>query len=83
MVTIEIHETACRGCRMCVDICPTHVFEFDESERKARPVLVQDCISCLSCGFLCPSGAIRHQDVKPVRNFYRDMKFAEKMGRFL
>ena len=80
---VEIHEQACRGCQMCVDICPTDVFEFSQDTQKATVSVVDDCIGCLSCAYDCPSGAITHQDVHLVKNFYRDMEFCERMEKYL
>lgn len=83
MVQIEIREQACRGCRMCVDVCPTQVFEYDEAAHLARVRVREDCIACLSCAYLCPSGALTHADYPVVRNFYRDIDFSRRMERFL
>ena len=83
MLTIDIRDQACRGCRMCVDVCPTDVFEFDDSSRKATAPRAGDCIACLSCAYLCPSGALQHAGYPVVRNFYRDLTFSERVERFL
>lgn len=80
---MEIHEQACRGCRMCVDICPTKVLTFDEEACLARVGKLEDCIACLSCTFLCPSGAIHQEDYPRVKNFYRDLEFCGRMEKFL
>ncbi len=83
MVHVEIAEQSCRGCEMCVDICPTKVFEFDAATGRARVCEASDCIACLTCAYLCPSRAIRHDDYPVVRNFYRDLDFVTRMERFL
>jgi NAD-dependent dihydropyrimidine dehydrogenase PreA subunit len=83
MVQITIHDKACRGCRECVDICPTKVFEFDEQTRESKVVLADDCIACLSCAYVCPAGAITHSDYHVVKNFYRDHIFCETMEKYL
>jgi NAD-dependent dihydropyrimidine dehydrogenase PreA subunit len=83
MVQIEIHEQACRGCQMCKEICPTEVFSFDEEKGKVRVKEMEDCIACLSCAYICPSGAIKHSDYHGVKNFYRDLDFCRRMGKFL
>jgi ferredoxin len=82
MVRIDIHAEACRGCEMCVDLCPTDVLAMDAS-RKAIVKTAEDCIACLSCGYVCPSGAFRYADFHEVKNFYRDLGFSRRMGRFL
>jgi ferredoxin len=83
MIGIEIHESACRGCRLCVDICPTKVLTFDEEKGLAVVGEIEDCIACLSCAYECPSGAITHSDYRVVKNFYRDLDFCRRMERFL
>lgn len=83
MVDIQIHEAACRGCRMCLDICPTDVFAFDEGRGMATVQTAEDCIACLSCAYVCPSNAISHHQFHAVKNFYRDISFCRRMERFL
>ena len=83
MVTMTIREEACRGCEMCVDVCPTDVLSFSAESRKAEVLRVEDCIACLSCSYLCPSGAISHENYHEVKNFYRDLDFSLRFERFL
>ena len=80
---IEIREKACRGCEMCVDICPTDVFSFDKKAMLAQIEEIDDCIACLSCAYICLSGAISHYDYHLSKNFYRDIDFSRRVGRFL
>jgi Pyruvate/2-oxoacid:ferredoxin oxidoreductase delta subunit len=80
---ITVHDQSCRGCEICVDICPTKVFEMDPEERVCTVKQVEDCIACLSCTFLCPSQAISHSGFHLVKNFYRDAEFCGKMEKFL
>ena len=82
-VKIEIQESACRACRLCVEVCPTKVFTFDEGKARATLGEAEDCIACLSCAYDCPSGAIRHADYHEVKNFYRDLNFCQRMEKFL
>lgn len=83
MVRITLHERACRGCEMCVDICPTRVFSYDRERHLSVIDHEEDCISCLSCSYLCPSGALQHEDYPVVKNFYRDLEFTRKIEKFL
>ena len=80
---IALHEQSCRGCELCVDICPTKVFEMDSQKRLCVVTHAEDCIACLSCAYICPSAAITHTDYHAVKNFYRDAEFCQKMGKFL
>ncbi|MBI5509659.1 MAG: 4Fe-4S binding protein [Deltaproteobacteria bacterium] len=82
-VQVTIREEACRGCQMCVDVCPTKVFTYDDAAAKARVSGVEDCIACLSCVYLCPSMAINEAGYTAVKNFYRDLDFSRRMERFL
>lgn len=82
-VEISVHEQACRGCEMCVDVCPTRVFEFDAEKRLCVVKHAEDCIACLSCNYICPSGAITQSNYHVVKNFYRDLEFSKRMGKFL
>ncbi len=83
MIGIAIHEESCRGCSMCIDVCPTFVFGMDETAGKASVKEAADCVGCLSCAYLCPSGAITHTDYHAVMNFYRDLDFSQRVARFL
>lgn len=83
MLEMIIHDKACRGCRLCLDVCPTDCFSYDEEKQKAEVAVVENCIACLSCAFICPSGAITHKDHHVVKNFYRNIEFSRRMGKFL
>jgi NAD-dependent dihydropyrimidine dehydrogenase PreA subunit len=83
MLEMTINDKACRGCRFCLDICPTECFSFEQQSGKAQVTAVENCIACLSCAFLCPSGAISHSNYHQVKNFYRNIEFSQRMGRFL
>jgi 2-oxoglutarate ferredoxin oxidoreductase subunit delta len=53
----------CKGCGLCVAICPKQVLEISEEVNtigyfpayQARP---QDCIFCTKCCIMCPDVAI-------------------------
>jgi ferredoxin len=83
MIRIEIREESCRGCRICVDLCPTGVFSFDSGRDKARVAEAGDCIACLSCGYACPSRAINHSGYHAVKNFYRELAYVRRLEQFL
>lgn len=56
---------------MCVDICPTQVFDYDQGNEMAQSARDEDCIGCLSCFYVCPSQCIQVTDVHVQRPFYR------------
>lgn len=72
MLEIKIDKDACVGCTLCVDECPTDVFEFDES--KSVPVVKREkeCFGCFSCTEICPALAIEHQGAQLSNNFYHE-----------
>jgi 2-oxoglutarate ferredoxin oxidoreductase subunit delta len=54
---IEIENTMCKGCSICVDFCPTDVLKMD-----GLYVVVKDldkCTGCQLCDLRCPDFAIQ------------------------
>lgn len=47
----------CKGCGICVAVCPKNVLELDNKE-KAVAVRKKDCIACQLCEEICPDLAI-------------------------
>ena len=83
MVTIKVDDKACVGCTLCVDECPTDVFEFDEAKRLPVVTRPEMCFGCLSCSKICPADAIDHQGILISRNFYHDdyaVRLASRLG---
>jgi len=52
-----INREWCKGCGICVAMCPKHVLELDSKE-KAVAVRTEDCIACQLCEEVCPDLAI-------------------------
>lgn len=55
---IEVISTErCTSCNICVQICPTNVFE---ARRGAPPVIARqsDCQTCFMCEVWCPDDAL-------------------------
>jgi len=72
MIKITIDEDACVGCTLCVDECPTDVFEFNEEKQIPEVVREKECFGCLSCSEICPATAIKHEDVIHSEEYYHD-----------
>ena len=57
---IELAADRCKGCELCVSICPKHVLELDRglvNRLGYHPVRLTDAASCTSCALcarICP-----------------------------
>lgn len=57
---LDIATERCKGCGLCVDICPKHVLGLDATvvnEHGYHPVRLTDaaaCTSCALCARICP-----------------------------
>jgi 2-oxoglutarate ferredoxin oxidoreductase subunit delta len=59
----HIDENRCKGCGLCITVCPKNVLEISEQVSpkgyfpafQARP---EDCIFCALCCVMCPDVAI-------------------------
>ncbi|HTH40948.1 MAG TPA: 4Fe-4S dicluster domain-containing protein [Rhodocyclaceae bacterium] len=47
-----------KGCRVCIDVCPTDILAYDEGAAQVKMVY-DECWYCLPCAHDCPTGAIR------------------------
>ena len=63
MSRIVIDREMCKGCGLCVSVCPRDCFEDDEELNgygvhpvKARPD--SGCTGCARCALICPDTAI-------------------------
>ena len=58
--TVEIRADLCKGCDLCVAICPEHVLEMtDQMNEKGWPVVIlarDGCTGCGLCAVACPDG---------------------------
>ncbi|SMG10287.1 4Fe-4S dicluster domain-containing protein [Dethiosulfovibrio salsuginis] len=54
---VIINKPWCKGCSLCIDICPKKVLALDERQ-KAEPFEMAKCIGCRQCENICPDLAI-------------------------
>jgi len=53
-------EDRCKGCGLCVDVCPSHILALAEGRFNAKgysPIEVTDpdgCTGCAVCAIICP-----------------------------
>lgn len=65
----EIDNDRCKGCGLCVEVCPKNVLEIS-GENNARgyfPVFQarpEDCIHCSICCIMCPDVAIEISEIE-------------------
>jgi len=62
-VNIHLNQKWCKGCYICLEVCPKKVFEksLEVSEKGFNPVVAvhpELCTHCLQCEMLCPDLAI-------------------------
>jgi len=63
MAKYQIDFERCKGCGLCVDVCPKNVLEISTEVNakgyfpayQARP---EDCVFCTTCCIMCPDVAI-------------------------
>jgi 2-oxoglutarate ferredoxin oxidoreductase subunit delta len=60
---IKIDKERCKGCMLCVDVCPQHALELTEKVNKKgqRYVILkfpEKCNRCGLCAIMCPDCAI-------------------------
>ncbi len=64
MARITVDERYCKGCGLCVDVCPQHIIVLDPDKLTAKgyhPAKLTDeslCNACTNCALMCPDVAI-------------------------
>ena len=61
---VSFREERCKGCGLCVSVCPRHILQLDETRTNTRgyhPSTIIDqsqCIACCNCARICPDSVI-------------------------
>ena len=63
MPEVRILEDYCKGCGLCVPVCPKSILSLSESVNRRGIHIVQanreiPCIGCLNCATMCPDAAL-------------------------
>jgi NAD-dependent dihydropyrimidine dehydrogenase PreA subunit len=57
VATLEIDQTACTGCGICLEVCPHQVIKL--TEKRAAILDLDACMECGACAKNCPVAAIQ------------------------
>lgn len=64
MPRVRVDENRCKGCGLCVSVCPKKIVRLSEkrlNEKGFNPAEVEEqdkCIGCAFCATICPDVAI-------------------------
>lgn len=65
MSRVTFREERCKGCGLCISVCPVKIIEFDEklNIKGYHPAIVAEenmgkCLGCASCARMCPDVVI-------------------------
>ena len=65
MAKLTINVDNCKGCGLCVDVCPKKVLELSPNKinkkghKPVEAVRENDCIACAFCATMCPDCIIK------------------------
>jgi 2-oxoglutarate ferredoxin oxidoreductase subunit delta len=64
MPEVMFHEPLCKGCGLCVFVCPKKIIKLDTTRVNVQgyyPAMVNNmavCIGCAACAKMCPDSVI-------------------------
>ncbi|HEX3027713.1 MAG TPA: 4Fe-4S dicluster domain-containing protein [Clostridia bacterium] len=64
MAKVTFNEERCKGCQLCITVCPKKIVVMDDHKLNAKgfhPAGVSDmsqCIGCAFCATICPDCVI-------------------------
>ena len=66
-ITINLNETWCKQCGICIAVCPEDVYERTPAGGP-RIAKLSSCTACLKCETMCPDFVIDVRVEKRVKN---------------
>ena len=63
MAKITIDKDKCKGCLLCISVCPKGLISVDEklNRKGVKPVKYEEsdeCVGCMMCAVICPDCCI-------------------------
>ena len=76
---VEINQDRCKGCDLCLNLCPAKVFqetkEINKKGFKSRtPALMDKCTNCGLCQYFCPEAAISLKKPSALNKLWEQAK---------
>lgn len=66
MGRVSFREDRCKGCALCIEVCPKKIIQFDKklNVKGYHPAIVTEedmhkCTACASCARMCPDLVIK------------------------
>ena len=65
MAKVIFQEDRCKGCNLCVSVCPKKIITLStgtinaKGHHPAQVIKQEDCIACAFCATICPDAVIR------------------------
>lgn len=69
MYQLTFNKDACKGCELCISLCPKHILNLDKVPNvkgylPAGCIDEASCIGCASCAKICPDSVITIVEVE-------------------
>ena len=66
---LKIHKERCKGCELCIGVCPKHILYISEEVNKKGTHFVvikspEKCTKCGLCVMMCPDCAIEIKGIE-------------------
>ncbi|SKC83124.1 4Fe-4S binding protein [Maledivibacter halophilus] len=64
MAKVTFNEDICKGCELCISVCPVNIIKMDTSRINSKgyhPAWVKEmdkCLGCGNCATICPDVVI-------------------------